>query len=205
MIIKYNRTSTRNQDGNRFKLDQDEYDLTLNDFGVSGKILFAKREKGAQLLDLVKAGKVDKVVFEDLSRVGRTLKDTINIMSLLVDDYNVQVSIRNLNLHSHIDGKPNPVWTLMVGVMGSIYEMERDRILEITEQGRRQYVLDGGRLGRPSNSIEPKKKFINKPQSKRILSLIKKGKGNNDIIGRLNCSPKTVTKVKRVAKELEII
>jgi DNA invertase Pin-like site-specific DNA recombinase len=157
------------------------------------------------LLDLVKEGKVVKVVFEDLSRVGRTLKDTINIMSTLVDDHNIQVTIRNLNLESHIDGKPNPIWNLMVGVMGSIYQLDRDRILEVTEQGRRQYVLDGGKLGRPSESTEPKKKFINKPQSKRILSLLRKGKGNNDIIGRINCSPKTVTKVKRIAKELELI
>ena len=31
MKIKYNRTSTINQDGERFKLDKDFYDLTLFD------------------------------------------------------------------------------------------------------------------------------------------------------------------------------
>jgi len=40
MRIKYNRTSTINQHGERFKLDKENYDYTLNDFGVRGKIPF---------------------------------------------------------------------------------------------------------------------------------------------------------------------
>ena len=75
MIIKYNRTSTINQKGERFKLDNNKYDLTINDFGVSGKIPFNKRKGGSELIELVNEDKVKKVVFEDLSRCGRTLKD----------------------------------------------------------------------------------------------------------------------------------
>ena len=36
MIVKYNRTSTIQQDGNRFELDKGNYDLVLFDKGVSG-------------------------------------------------------------------------------------------------------------------------------------------------------------------------
>ena len=38
MKVKYNRTSTIQQEGKRFDLDKNEYDLTLFDKGVSGKI-----------------------------------------------------------------------------------------------------------------------------------------------------------------------
>lgn len=58
MRIKYNRTSTVNQDGERFKLDKDNYDLVLFDKGVSGKVPFNEREKGKQLTDLIIEGKV---------------------------------------------------------------------------------------------------------------------------------------------------
>ena len=75
MIIKYNRTSTINQKGERFKLDKNKYDLTINDFGVSGKIPFEQREGGYKLMELVKEGKVDVVVFDDVSRSGRTIKN----------------------------------------------------------------------------------------------------------------------------------
>lgn len=50
MIIKYNRTSTINQKGERFKQDTTKYDLTINDFGISGKIPFNHREGGFQLI-----------------------------------------------------------------------------------------------------------------------------------------------------------
>jgi ABC-type sulfate transport system substrate-binding protein len=50
MRIKYNRTSTISQDGERFKLDKEFYDLTLFDKGVSGKIPFMERENGKVLV-----------------------------------------------------------------------------------------------------------------------------------------------------------
>ena len=53
MKIKYNRTSTINQEGERFKMDKDVYDLTLFDKGVSGKVPFNEREKGKELVKLV--------------------------------------------------------------------------------------------------------------------------------------------------------
>ena len=86
MVIKYNRTSTINQKGERFKLDKGKYDLTINDFGVSGKIPFNKRDGGSKLIELVKEGKVKKVVFEDLSRCGRTLKDSINTLDFFLEN-----------------------------------------------------------------------------------------------------------------------
>lgn len=52
MRIKYNRTSTLQQEGERFKLDKDNYDLTLFDKGVSGKIPFLKGKGGENLLSL---------------------------------------------------------------------------------------------------------------------------------------------------------
>jgi hypothetical protein len=61
MVIKYNRTSTINQKGGRFELDKNKYDLTINDFGVSGKIPFKKREGGFQLIELVNEGKLKRL------------------------------------------------------------------------------------------------------------------------------------------------
>ena len=53
MRISYQRTSTINQSGERFKLDKSKYDLILFDKGVSGKIPFNEREKGSELLKLI--------------------------------------------------------------------------------------------------------------------------------------------------------
>ena len=76
--------------------------------------------------------------------------------------------------------------------------MERERILEITEMGRKQFVLNGGKLGRKIGSMEDKIVFERKPQTKSIMKHLKMGKSNRDIIGRLNCSPKTITRVRKL-------
>ena len=198
MIIKYNRTSTINQKGERFKLDKDNYDLTINDFGVSGKIPFNKREGGYKLIELVKEGKVTKIVFEDLSRCGRTLKDSINTLDFFFEK-GVVIKVRNIGIESHTpNGEKNPMWNIVTSILSSVYEMERERILEITEMGRKQYVLNGGKLGRKVGFREDKMVFERKPQTKSIMKLLNMGKSNRDIIGRLNCSPKTITKVRKL-------
>ena len=200
MMIKYNRTSTINQKGERFKLDKDNYDLTINDFGVSGKIPFNKREGGYKLIELVKEGKVTKIVFEDLSRCGRTLKDSINTLDFFFEK-GVVIKVRNIGIESHTpNGEKNPMWNIVTSILSSVYEMERERILEITEMGRKQYVLNGGKLGRKVGSMEDKMVFERKPQTKSIMKLLKMGKSNRDIIGRLNCSPKTITKVRKLVE-----
>ena len=198
MIIKYNRTSTINQKGERFKLDKDNYDLTINDFGVSGKIPFNRREGGYKLIELVKEGKVTKIVFEDLSRCGRTLKDSINTLDYFFEN-GVVIKVRNIGIESHTpNGEKNPMWNIVTSILSSVYEMERERILEITEMGRKQYVLAGGKLGRKVGFREDKMVFERKPQTKSIIKFLKMGKSNRDIIGRLNCSPKTITKVRKL-------
>ena len=202
MVIKYNRTSTINQKGERFKLDKGNYDLTINDFGVSGKIPFNKREGGSKLIELVEEGKVSKIVFEDLSRCGRTLKDSINTLDFFFEK-GVVIKVRNIGIESHTpNGEKNPMWNIVTSILSSVYEMERERILEITEMGRKQYVLNGGKLGRKVGSMEDKMVFERKPQTKSIMKLLKMGKSNRDIIGRLNCSPKTITKVRNHLKKV---
>ena len=118
MIIKYNRTSTINQKGERFKLDKNKYDLTINDFGVSGKIPFEQREGGYKLMELVKEGKVDMVVFDDVSRSGRTIKNCWETMDWLIEN-GVVIKLLKPTIQSHNeDGSKNSMWDIiMVNMM----------------------------------------------------------------------------------------
>jgi DNA invertase Pin-like site-specific DNA recombinase len=197
MKIKYNRTSTINQDGERFKMDKDVYDLTLFDKGVSGKVPFNEREKGKELVKLVSDGKVSELVVECLSRLGRNTVDTLTTLKWL-EDNGVNVVVRGMgNLQSHIDGKKNPIWNLITSVMSSIYELERENILERTEMGRKMYVINGGKLGRKIGTVENRQEFLQKENNQKIISLLEKGKSVRDISGRLGVSTSTVVKVRK--------
>ena len=197
MRIKYNRTSTLQQEGERFKLDTDGYHLTIFDKGVSGKIPFSEREGGFKLLELVQSGKVEEVVVEELSRLGR---NTIDVLTTLkeFEDNNVNVVVRGMgNLQSIVNGKKNPIWNLITSVMSSLYELERESIVERTKMGRKMYVMNGGKLGRKVGTIENRKDFLQKDKTQKIISLLDKGKSVRDISSRLGVSTKTVVKVRK--------
>ena len=197
MKIKYNRTSTIQQEGERFKLDKDNYDLTIFDKGVSGKIPFSEREGGIKLTKLVNEGKVKEVVVEELSRLGRNTIDTLTTLKSF-EEKGINVVVRGMgNLQSMIDGKKNPIWNLITSVMSSLYELERENILERTEMGRKMYVMNGGMLGRKIGSVENRKEFLQKDKTKKIVSLLEKGKSVRDISSRLGVSTKTIVKVRK--------
>ena len=197
MKVKYNRTSTIQQMGKRFDLDKNEYDLTLFDKGVSGKIPFSEREGGIKLTTLVHEGKVTEVVVEELSRLGRNTIDTLTTLKFF-EDNGVNVVVKSMgNLQSMVNGKKNPIWNLITSVMSSLYELERENILERTEMGRKMYVMNGGKLGRKIGTTENRSDFLNKEKTQKILSLLEKGKSVRDISGRLGVSTKTVVKVRK--------
>ena len=197
MKVKYNRTSTIQQEGKRFDLDKNEYDLTLFDKGVSGKIPFSERTEGNKLTQLVNDGKVSEVVVEELSRLGRNTIDTLTTLKFF-EDNGVNVIVKSMgNLQSMVNGKKNPIWNLITSVMSSLYELERENILERTEMGRKMYVMNGGKLGRKVGTTENRSDFLKKEKTQKIVSLLEKGKSVRDISGRLGVSTKTVVKVRK--------
>ena len=197
MKVKYNRTSTIQQEGKRFDLDKNEYDLTLFDKGVSGKIPFSERIEGNKLTQLVNEGKVSEVVVEELSRLGRNTIDTLTTLKFF-EDNGVNVIVKSMgNLQSMVNGKKNPIWNLITSVMSSLYELERENILERTEMGRKMYVMNGGKLGRKVGTTENRSDFLKKEKTQKIVSLLEKGKSVRDISGRLGVSTKTVVKVRK--------
>ena len=78
MKIKYNRTSTLKQTGQRFEADKESYDLILFD-RISGSVPFRDRPKAKELVDLVESGKVSELHVAELSRLGRHTGDCIKM------------------------------------------------------------------------------------------------------------------------------
>lgn len=199
MKIKYNRLSSLSQTGNRLTDDKTDYDLVLLD-RVSGSVCFKDRPKGKELIKLVELGKVTEIWCEEFSRLGRNTGDVIRTLEWL-DEMNVNVGIRNIGLQSRPNGQRNPIWKMISSVMSSLYEMELENIKERTMVGRKVYVLNGGRLGRPEGSKETKKDFLDKPQTKEILKNLNKGLSIKAISKITNSSNKTIIKVKKLIQE----
>jgi len=200
MNIKYNRVSTLQQSGDRFSEDESQYDLTLFD-KVSGSVKFREREKGKELINLVDKGKVEDLVIEEFSRLGRNTGDVIQTLEWL-DENGVNVTVRNVGLQSRPNGKKNPIWKMISSVMSSLYEMELENIKERTRVGRLVYVQKGGKLGRPEGTLESNKEFLSKPKNLEIQKLLDRGLRYSEIQKVVGCSPKTISKVLRIQNEI---
>lgn len=208
MVIKYDRTSSLSQSGLIYKdhnKDKD-YELILWDKGISGAVEFNKRPEASKLISLIEENKVTKVVFQDLSRVGRTLLDTRKTLDYIVKENDIPVEIINQSISSHTENlEISPIWTITISIFASIYEMERTRINDLCESGRQAARARGQVFGRKKNSTESVSTFLSKPTSRSILSLLRKGKSTNDIKARLKTSPHTIRKVKKYANEYGMI
>ena len=203
MKVKYNRLSSLSQTGNRLTDDKTQYDLVLLD-RVSGSICFKERPKGQELTKLVEQGKISELWVEEFSRLGRNTGDVIKTLEWL-DEMKVNVVVRNIGLQSRPNGQKNPIWKMISSVMSSLYEMELENIKERTMVGRKVYVLNGGRLGRPEGTKETEKDFLEKPQTKEIIKNLKKGLTIKDICKIVDCSNKTIIKTKRIGFKHQLL
>lgn len=89
------------------------------------------------IVELIQKGEVETLVVEELSRLGCNTVDVLTNLQWL-EEKGVNVVVRGMgNLQSHIDGKKNPIWNLITSVMISLYEMEKEQILERTSMGRK--------------------------------------------------------------------
>ena len=198
--VKYNRVSTISQSGDRFGTDTESYDLTLLD-KVSGSVSFRDREKGKEVIRLVEEGLLKELVVEEFSRLGRNTGDVISTLEYL-DSMGVNVRVRNVGLESRPNGKKNPIWKMISSVMSSLYEMEKINIMERTRSGRMMAIQRGVKMGRPRGTQENVKRFLNKPKNVEIQKLLRRGLLYSEIQKVVECSPKTISKVKKLMKEV---
>ena len=201
--IKYNRVSTLQQSGDRFALDKEKYDIVLFD-KVSGPVPLKERPKAKELLELVRKKEVFEIAVEDFSRLGRNTGDVISTLEWF-DEYEINIVIRNLGLQNRQNSQKNPIWRMISSVMSSIYELERENILERTSMGRQAYVQKGGLLGRPKGSNESEKQFLNKAQTQSIVNLLNKKRTVREISAITKCSRKTILKAKRIGTKYGLI
>lgn len=202
MKIKYNRVSSITQSGERFKVDESNYDKVILD-KVSGTIPFKEREGGKEIIELVESNQLNELVVEEHSRLGRNTGDVIQTLEWL-EENEVNVIVRNIGLQSRPNGEKNPIWKMITSVMSSLYEMELDNIRERTHYGRMMYLKNGGTLGRPKGTKESPKEFLSKPKSKEIQKYLEKGMSVRETSKLVGCSTKSVMKVKKYISELKI-
>jgi hypothetical protein len=115
------------------------------------------------------------------------------------------IQLANGTYPIRLEPNKNPIWNVLTSVISSLYTLELENIKERTSVGRQIYVQRGGVLGRKVGSTLSDRDFIEKPKSQKILEYLNKEWTLREIAKQLDCSTRTIQKVKKIANKLEVI
>ncbi|HNV04009.1 MAG TPA: recombinase family protein [Vicinamibacterales bacterium] len=109
---------------------------------VSGSVPFQKRPQAAALLARLRKG--DHLCFAKLDRAFRSARDCHNTLAVLKE---TGVSTSICDLYGGEDVTGNGIAQLLIGIMASVAEWERERIGERTKDAKRAAQAKGMYLG----------------------------------------------------------
>ncbi|MGJ9407368.1 recombinase family protein [Nesterenkonia aurantiaca] len=154
MELGYARVSTAKQ-------DLDRQIEALREVGIAADRIYVDKKSGATVnrpglgaaLDYARDG--DVIVVHTLDRLGRTVRDTLNLIHDLAER---GVGVRNLADPIKVDSSnPNdPMAQLAVVLLALFGQMERTYTLERAAHARAVATAKGRRVGRPS-VVDPDK------------------------------------------------
>jgi len=212
--VIYSRVSS---DGNRQDTERQTNELKgyANKMGYELVEVYEEKVSGykknedrpifSKMLAEIDKGNIDKVLVWELSRIGRSVIQSLQNIQLLTDK-KVSIYIKNFNLETLNDDKtPNSLSMFMVQILFSVANMEAQLTRARMESGYKAYIKKHGTkaFGRKKGSIETEEETIHKHSD--IVKLLKKNLTIRQISGLTNKSTNTVLKVKTTMAKLQMI
>lgn len=201
MYYFYSRISTIGQNTSRqianFKLFNEFKTENLFVDKVQGNVPFLERPEASKLFDLA-TNNIDKritIVVDSIDRLGRNLIDILNTIERFTAN---KINLKSLKegFETLIDGKENPMAKIVISVMGSIAEMERNRIKERTAEGIKIAQAEGKFKGRKIGSTQSNVRLLERHPN--IVKKLNKGLTVREVAEIVGKSTTTVVKVKKV-------
>ena len=147
---------------------------------------------------------IDIILISELSRLGRNVDEVLANIRFCKDNHlNIYFQKEAISIYDH-EGKENPYLTIMIAVLGTAAQLERENIAFRLQSGRRRYVernlaLTGkSGLGREGYR-KPKEQKAE--EYRETLKLLRKGYPYRKVAKLTNVSESTV---KRLKKEFEL-
>lgn len=198
----YSRVSTINQNANRqvsnFKNFKEYQPNNVYIDKIQGNVPFLQRQEASKLFDIATSHTSKKnvtIVVDSIDRLGRNLIDILNTIELFTTNGINLKSIKE-GFETLINGKTNPIAMVTISVMGSIAEMERNRIKERVSEGIKLAKANGKFKGRKIGSTQTNQRLLERHPN--IVKKLNKGLSVREIAQIVGKSTTTVMKVKKV-------
>lgn len=171
-IIAYIRVSTQMQSTENQKLAILEYaskhQFQVDEFiEITASTRKSKKDRKIDLL-LSKLQKGDTLIVAELSRLGRSLGQIVQIVDTLIKEGIKLISIKeNIN----INGKKDLQTTITTALFGIFSEIEQELISSRTKEGLAKARASGKTLGRPKGSLGESRLNGKEEEIRHFLSL----------------------------------
>lgn len=162
---------------------------------ISGATKNDERHILCECLDYSITNSIDTLLISELSRLGRNVDEVLANVRLCKDNHlNIYFQKENLNIFC-ADGTENPFITIMIAVLGTCAQMERENIKFRLNSGRQRYIANGGKLGRKEGSVKSLEQ--RETEYKQVIKELKKGTSIRRTAKLCDVSVSTVQRVKK--------
>ncbi len=166
---------------------------------ISGAKKNVERPVLLQAIDYCKQNNVSILLVSELSRLGRNAFEVLATVKDLIDNgINLYMQKEQLTLLD-AEGKPTLFAPVMLAVLSTCAELERENIKFRLNSGRKLYVERGGKLGRKVGSVKSLEQ--KKEQYKDIISYLKRGYSIRNVA---KLTGKGISTVQRIKAEFNL-
>lgn len=202
--VIYARVSSTND-----RQNTDRQVIDLNDFAsrnnyevvkvfeehISGAAKNTERPVLMECVDYAESNSIDIILCSELSRLGRNCDEVLkNVLHCKEVRLNLFFQKENLFLFQE-DGTENPYSNIMIAVLGTAAQMERDNIKFRLNSGRARYIAEGGVLGRPVGTRKTPEQLSQ--EYPKVVRELKKGTSIRRTAKLCDVSNSTVQRVKK--------
>ena len=169
--------------------------IKIFDEHISGAKKNDERMILRECLDFCFNNNIDTLLISELSRLGRNVDEVLANVRLCKEKHlNIYFQKEQLNTFN-TDGTENPFLTIMIAVLGTCAQMERENIKFRLNSGRQKYINDGGRLGRKVGSLKTTETI--EIEYKDVIKELKRGTSVRRTAKVCDVSVSTVQRVKK--------
>ncbi|WP_020531108.1 recombinase family protein [Flexithrix dorotheae] len=164
---------------------------------IGGSTSNKKREGIQELLFLAQTGQIEKVLVQEVSRLGRSTVEVLKIVEELTK-YEVSIYVQNFGIETLKDGKKNPVAQFLFTILAEFSRLEKETLRERILSGLAEARRKGVKIGRPKDSRKVDIDYL-----KGYPKVVKCLKGGFSLRQTAKLSEVSVNTVRRVKLALE--
>ena len=194
--------------GDRQNTDRQVSDLTAYAVGMSYEVceVFTEHVSGAKknqdrpvlqkCMEYCKQNSIDILLISELSRLGRNAFEVLASVKELLDcGINLFMQKEQMNLLDR-EGKPSMIAPVMIAILSTCAELERDNIQYRLKSGYNNYREKGGKVGRKPGSVKSVEKL--KEEYREVIRELERGESIRRTAKLHDVSISTVQRIKKL-------